>query len=169
MPPVRHVQWGNAHLKHTWKMVLLLGLAAIITSFSLVACGGKKAADASSNQAPAQTEEEAFAEMIANAAAKLEVSVEDLIEALGDPPDLDVAAEKLEMPIGRLRVAMPLLGESRSMGGGSIYAAAAEKLNLTAGDLTEALGMPPSLEDAAKKLDIPLEKMKEALPFLVKE
>jgi hypothetical protein len=104
-------------------------------------------------------------QLFAAAAERLDVTVEALTEALGSPPDLEAAAKKLGIAIEKIRDAIPQPAQGGFGGKGRAFARAAETLDIAVEDLAEALGSPPDLEAAAKKLKISLEKLEEALPF----
>ena len=106
-----------------------------------------------------------------DAAEALEISV----EALGTPPDIEAASEKLEIPVQVLQGVLPeFLGSERGsgapgeggFGGGlaAILGEAAEKLEVTVEALVEALGRPIDLESAAEKLKLTVEQITDALP-----
>ena len=111
----------------------------------------------------------------AEAAEKLDVPVDDLVEALGLPPDVNAASEKLGIAVEKLETVLPTRGGGGGFGGGQgggdlaggirerLFAEAAEKLGVTTEALVEAMGTPPSLEAASEALEIPLEKLQEAV------
>jgi hypothetical protein len=115
-----------------------------------------------------------LAELYAHASEQLDLTVEALTEALGTPPNLGVAAEKLGIDIEKLTEAMPQLNRGAGIGGGggfggggiNMFTEAAKKLDIAVDALVEAMGRPPNLEAAAEKLEIPIEKLREALPLL---
>lgn len=109
-------------------------------------------------------------QFLAAAAEQLEVTVEALTEAVGWPPNMEAAAEKLGIAIDKIQEAFPRLGQG-GFGNGfadreAMFSQAAETLGITVEDLTAALGTPPDIEGAAKKLEISVEKLQEALPLL---
>lgn len=113
-----------------------------------------------------------LARAYATAAEALGISEEDLVEALGDPPDFEAAAKKLEIALEKLQKALPVQGGAGFGGLGDfqarfaeMYAEAAEKLELSVEDLVAALGIPPNFEAASEKLDITIEKLQEVLPL----
>ena len=116
-----------------------------------------------------------FATALSEAADALEISVEVLQEALGSPPDIEAASQKLEIPVRVLEEVLPEFGNSErgfavrgegGFGGGLnvILTEAAEKLEISVDALIEALGRPINLEAAAEKLELTMEQIRSALP-----
>jgi hypothetical protein len=113
-------------------------------------------------------------QFFADAAQKLEIEVDALVEALGTQMDIEAAAEKLKISVEKLTAALPEnltsgdFGREGGFGDGGGFAAlfegSAEKLGITVDTLVEALGRPINLEAAAEKLEISIDTLKAALP-----
>lgn len=113
-------------------------------------------------------------QFFADAAQKLEIEVDALVEALGTQMDIEAAAEKLKISVEKLTAALPEniasggFGRDGGFGEGGGFAAlfegSAEKLGITVDTLVDALGRPINLEAAAEKLEISIDTLKAALP-----
>ena len=92
---------------------------------------------------------------------------------LPEQPDIEAAAEKLEISVEDLTAALPENFATFAQGGFSggaggrlatFFGEAAEKLGVEVQTLMDALGRPFDIEAAAKKLDVSVETLTEALP-----